>query len=83
MVARKLYGLDGIVDLCQDCNQPIKAGAWLKDAEPGKPRILLVLSYCKRCKKHLRSTYLLQEQYSFAMGRGGEAVDERVTCAAG
>ncbi len=83
MKPRRLLGLDGMIERCQDCNQPIKAGAWLKDAEPGKPRILMVLSYCKRCKKHLRSTYLLQEQYSFSMSTRGEAVDERVVCAAG
>lgn len=79
MEPKKLHGLDGIVERCPGCWTALKAGAWLKDNENGKPRILMTLTYCNKCKKHLRTTYLFYEQYSFSMDPSGRAKDES-TC---
>ena len=79
MQPRKLLGLDGVVERCPQCWTLLKAGTWLKDGERGKPRILMILAYCKKCKKHLRSTYLFYEQYSFSMSDRGQPEGE-TTC---
>lgn len=79
MKPRKLLGLDGIIERCPKCGTALKTGAWVKDAEGGKPRVLMTLTYCKQCKKHLRTLYLWYEQYSFSMDTLGRATDE-ATC---
>ena len=76
MKPRRLLGVDGLVDRCPECGDAVKAGAWLKDGENGKPRILMVLSYCKKCEKHLRTTYMFYEQYSFSLSKMREARNE-------
>lgn len=72
MSPRKLLGLDGVLERCPACGKVLKAGAWLKDGEAGKPRVLMILSYCRQCKKHIRSTYLFYEQYAFSMSNKGQ-----------
>ena len=79
MKPRKLLGLEGIIERCPGCWTALKAGAWLKDGEQGKPRILMILAYCKKCNKHLRTTYMFYEQYSFSMSDRGQTVAE-ATC---
>lgn len=76
MKPRKLLGIDGIIERCPGCWDALKAGAWLKDGEHGKPRVLMILSYCKKCKKHLRTTYLFYEQQSYNMSTRGVEENE-------
>lgn len=79
MKPRKLLGIDGIVERCPDCGAVLKAGTWVKDGGIGQSRILLVLCYCKQCKKHIRTTYMFYERTSFSMSNRGQPENE-ATC---
>lgn len=76
MKPRRLIGLDGLIERCPDCGTAVKAGGWIKDGGDREARVLMVLSYCRQCKKHIRTTYMFYERYSFSMSNRGQPENE-------